>query len=98
MDLLDTEPLSGSGSPIQISCIEHNLGTTKVGRKILWRNEEDARVNRSGVQADSRNFSRSPRGGTVRHRQDEAKFVNMQGNVTKQKTYNQDSQVMLIQL
>ena len=26
MDRLDTEPISGSGSPIQILCIEHNLG------------------------------------------------------------------------
>ena len=26
VDLLDTEPVSGSGSPIQIACIEHNLG------------------------------------------------------------------------
>ena len=53
-----------------------------MGRKILWRNEEDARVNRSGVQADSRNFSRSPRGGRVRRqRQDGAKFVKMLENI-----------------
>ena len=26
VDLLNTEPVSGSGSQIQISCIEHNLG------------------------------------------------------------------------
>ena len=30
VDLLDTEPVSGSGSPIQISCIEHNLETYPV--------------------------------------------------------------------
>ena len=30
MDLLESEPVSGSGSPIQISCIEHSLGDTQI--------------------------------------------------------------------
>ena len=31
-DLLDTDPVSGSGSAIQISCIEHNLDS----RNLSW--------------------------------------------------------------